>query len=338
MDMEYQFLSNTGVQVSRLCLGTMTFGKEADKPTSAAIFKRCRDAGINFIDCADMYVQGESEKILGELIADCREEMIITSKAYFPMGKDRNARGTSRLHIMAAVEASLKRLKTHYIDLYFLHHFDDYTSIEESLRALDDLVKQGKVLYTGASNFAAWQIAKALGISVKEGWNQFKCIQPMYNLVKRMAEVEILPMAQSENLGVITYSPMAGGILTGKYGTNYRSGTTGRLVSNKRYQSRYGEDWVYEVSQQLSDLARESGFHPATLAVAWVAYHPAVTAPIIGGRSVDQLEPLLNAMDIQMTPDLYSRISQLTPKPPPATDRVEEMTDHPEDSRRIGNT
>jgi len=322
--MEYRVLGDTGVKVSSLCMGTMTFGREADKRASAAMFERCRDAGINFFDCANSYSRGKAETILGEVIADCRDEVIVTSKVCTKMGSDVNARGTSRRHIMAAVEASLKRLHTDYIDVYFLHHFDEDVCLEDSLRALDDLVSQGKILYTGASNFAAWQVAKALGLSAKEGWSPFKCIQPMYSLVKRQAEVELLPMAQSEKLGGITYSPLGGGLLTGKYRSKDRP-TSGRLVDYETYAVRYGEEWMHEVAQRFAVFAKEHGFHPAPLAVAWVAHHPAVTAPIIGARNVEQLEDSLHATHIEMTPELYAQISELSPKPPPATDRTEEV-------------
>lgn len=323
--MEYRFLGKTGVQVSKLCMGTMSFGGDADEAASAAMFQRCRDVGINFFDCANVYEGGLSEEVLGRLIADCRDEVIITSKVYFPTGQDVNARGASRRHILAAAEASLKRLKTDYIDVYFLHRFDDRTPLEETLRALDDLVRQGKVLYPAASNFAAWQVAKAMGISAKEGWARFECIQPMYNLVKRQAEVEILPMAQSESLGVISYSPLGGGLLTGKYGASRRP-ATGRLVENEMYQIRYGANWVYEVAEAFSGFAEVRGVDPAAMAVAWVASHPAITAPIIGARNLTQLEGSLKALEIEMTPELRAEISALAPEPPPATDRNEERT------------
>jgi len=310
----------------------MTFGGVADEATSAAMFHRCREAGINFFDCANVYEQGLSEQILGKLISDCRDELVITSKVYFPMGDDVNARGASRRHIMTAVEASLKRLNTDRLDIYFIHRFDDSTPIEEPLRALDDLVQQGKILYPAASNFAAWQVAKALGISAKQGWSPFQCIQPMYNLVKRQAEVELLPMAHSERLGVISYSPLGGGLLTGKYGLA-RKGEEGRLVENKMYQTRYAEQRMYEVAEQFTALANELGHEPASLAVAWVGSHPAVTAPIIGARNVQQLESSLKASEVKMTPELRNKISALSQEPPPATDRNEEGTAFTFDAR-----
>ncbi|MFQ5576582.1 MAG: aldo/keto reductase [Anaerolineae bacterium] len=323
--MEYRFLGNTGVKVSSLCFGTMSFGGDADEAAAAAMFNRCREVGINFFDCANVYQKGRAEEILGTLIASCRDEVVITSKVYFPMGDDVNARGASRKHIMTAVEASLKRLNTTYLDLYFIHRFDDRTPIEETLRVLDDLVRQGKILYPAASNFAAWQVAKALGVSAGRGWARFECLQPMYNLVKRQAEVEILPLAQSEKLGVIPYSPLGGGLLTGKYGPARRP-DIGRLVENKMYQTRYGASWIYEVAGQFADFAAGRGFEPAALAVAWVASHPGVTAPIIGARNLEQLNGSLKALDIDMTPDLRAEISALSPEPPPATDRNEERT------------
>jgi aryl-alcohol dehydrogenase-like predicted oxidoreductase len=205
------YLGRTGCQVSQLGFGTMSFGGDADERTSAALFRRCRDAGINLFDCADVYQDGRAEEILGRLMRGQRDELVITSKAYFPTGPDVNARGASRRHLVSAVEASLQRLDTDRIDLYFIHRFDRHTPLEETLRALDDLVRAGKILYPAASNFAAWQVAKAIGISARHGWARFECIQPMYNLVKRQAEVEILPLAASEEIGVVSYSPLRSG-------------------------------------------------------------------------------------------------------------------------------
>ena len=324
---DYRYLGATGVKVSPLCFGTMSFGGIADEAMSARMFRRCRAVGINFFDCANVYEDGRSEEILGDLIADCRDQVVLTSKVYFPMGDDPNARGASRYHIVRAVEGSLRRLGTDYIDLYFVHRFDEQTALAETLRALDDLVRQGKVLYLGASNYAAWQVMKALGISRREGLERFQVIQPMYNLVKRQAEVELLPMAQAEHLAVTPYSPLGGGLLTGKYGVE-KQPEAGRLTSNKMYQTRYGDRINYEVAERFTAFAREHGFDPVSLAVAWVEAHPAVTAPIIGARNVEQLAGSLGALDLDMTPDLRDAISALAPTPPPATDRTEERTDH----------
>lgn len=322
--MEYTFLGNTGVQVSQLCMGTMTFGNEADKDESAAIFKKCRDSGINFFDCANVYSQGKAEKILGELIEESRDDLIITTKVWGQMGDDINNQGSSRRNIIASAEASLKRLKTSYIDIYLLHRFDHHTPLEETLSALSDLVTQGKVRYIGASNFAAWQMAKAMGVSAKYGWPSFKCIQPMYNLVKRQAEVEILPFAEHENVAVISYNPLGGGLLTGKYGKNIEE-SSNRLGSNKIYKKRYGDEWRLDAALDYVKYAQDKGYNPVSLAVAWVAAHPSITAPIIGARNVAQLEDSLNAAAIDMTAELYDDLCRMTPTPAPATDRSEDL-------------
>jgi aryl-alcohol dehydrogenase-like predicted oxidoreductase len=301
----------------------MSFGGDADEHISAAMFHRCREAGINFFDCANVYQRGRAEEILGRLIADCRDELVITTKFRSPMGDGPNQSGASRLHIMASVEASLGRLATDRIDFYFIHRFDADTPLETTLRALDDLVTQGKILYPAVSNFAAWQIAKGLGISVREGWARFECVQPMYSLVKRQAEVEILPLAESEKLGVISYSPLGGGILTGKYGVSRRP-RSGRIVDDANYSTRYSEPSIYETSDRLAAFARQHGYDPASLAVAWVAAHPTVTAPIIGARNLNQLEASLASLQIEMTPELRAAITALSVDPPVATDRTEE--------------
>jgi len=321
--MEYRTLGKTGIQVSKLCFGTMSFGGNADEETSRAMFDRCREAGINFFDCANVYNNGASEEILGRCIEDCRNDIVLTTKVNFPTAPEVNNRGLSRRHIMLEVENSLRRLKTDRIDIYFVHAFDPLTPIEETLRTLDDLQRQGKILYPAVSNWAAWQIAKALGISAKESLARFECIQPMYNLLKRQAEVEILPLASSENLGVISYSPLGGGLLTGKY-TGGKKPEEGRLVEQESYKKRYGEELYFETAARFTQYAAERDLHPASLAVSWVMSHPSITAPIIGARNLEQLEPSLAALDISMTPEWRSEISELSITPPPATDRSEE--------------
>lgn len=320
--MEYKDLGTTGIKVSSLCMGTMTFGNEANEQTSASIFNRCRDVGINFFDCADVYAGGKSEEILGKLILGIRNEVVITSKFYGKVGEDINARGASRFHIRQAIDSSLKRLQTDHIDVYFVHHFPEGIPLEVMLRNLDDLVRQGKILHIGASNFAAWQFEKALGISMQNGWNRVDVIQPMYNLIKRQAEVEILPMAKAENLGVITYSPLGGGLLTGKYLDDRKN--EGRIAANPMYQARYGDKGNFQTAVNFAEFARDKDYDPSALAVAWVASHPAVTAPIIGARNLEQLDGSLKSLEIEMTPDLRQAISALSPEPPLATDREDE--------------
>jgi aryl-alcohol dehydrogenase-like predicted oxidoreductase len=322
--MEYRLLGRTGVRVSSLCFGTMSFGDTADEAESARMFKACRERGINFFDCANTYAGGRSEEILGRLMAAERDDLVITTKCVSPINDRVNNKGASRRHIMQAVEASLRRLNTDRIDVYFLHHYDKDTPIEEMLRALDDLARQGKILYPAVSNWSAWQLAKALGISAREGFVRFECAQPMYNLVKRQAEVEILPLALSEQVGVIPYSPLGGGLLTGKYTTSQKP-DKGRIVENAMYAKRYSEESYIEIATNFSDYAQAKGHHPATLAVSWVMSHPAVTAAIIGARNVEQLESSLAALDVQMTPAWRAEISALSYTPPPAHDRLEEQ-------------
>ncbi|MBT2738842.1 aldo/keto reductase [Bacillus sp. ISL-7] len=321
--MEYRTVGKTGIQVSNLCFGAMSFGGDADEETSKAMYQRCREAGINFFDTADVY--GRSEEILGECIAHERDSIVLTTKVFWNTGADVNARGLSRKHMMQGIENSLRRLKTDYIDFYFLHDFDASTPMEETLRALDDLQRQGKILYPAVSNWAAWQITKALGISAKEQLARFELIQPMYNLVKRQAEVEILPMAASEQIGVITYSPLGAGLLSGKYGMNKRP-EQGRLVQNSRYGDRYGADEDFVTAEQFTKYAQEHDVKPATLAVAWVMANHAVTAPIIGARNLAQLEDSLAAADFIMTKEMYAEITNFSRTPSPATDRTEVLT------------
>ncbi|MCC5833969.1 MAG: aldo/keto reductase [Opitutales bacterium] len=316
-------LGNTGLRVSDRCMGTMTFGNEADESMSKKLYARCRETGINFFDCANVYAGGESESILGRLIAAERSQVVITSKCFFKFGEGPLDQGCSRAAIIYQVEQSLKRLNTDYIDLYFMHHFDAHTPLEDQLLALDDLVRQGKIRYPAVSNYAAWQVEKALGISARLGLNGLRCIQPMYSLLKRQAEVELLPMAEAEGLGVISYSPLGGGVLTGKYGSG-SEGAEGRLKANDMYARRYSGTTDFEVAQDFCALAQELGCHPVALAVAWVAWHPAITAPIIGARNLDQLEPALQSAEVEMDAELYQRIEALTQKPPMANDREEE--------------
>ncbi len=321
--MRYKILGRTGVTVSRLCFGTMSFGAEADEEMSIKMFLRCREAGVNFFDCADVYSDGRAEEILGRCIATCRDELVLTSKVCDPMGADPNARGLSRRHITSAVEASLKRLKTDRLDIYFAHKFDGTTDLEHTLRAFDDLVRDGKILYPAVSNWAAWQIATALGISKSEKVARFECMQPMYNLAKRQAESELLPLAEAENIGVIPYSPMGGGLLSGKYSGEQKP-DSGRLLERDMYAKRYSLDQYHQTAQRFTTHARERGVAPASLAVAWVMAHPAVTAPIIGARNLEQLELSLASVEIDMTPEWRAEIAALSPAPAPATDRLEE--------------
>ena len=320
--MKYRVLGTTGVQVSQLCFGTMSFGGDADEATSAKMFKAVRDAGLNFFDTADQYSNGRSEEILGRLIQGSREDLVIATKCYNPVSKDVNARGGSRRHISRAVEASLKRLQTDRVEILFLHQYDPLTPAEETWRAMEDLVRAGKVLYPAASNYAAWQAQRAIDLQQARGWARLQVLQPMYSLVKRQAEVEILPQAAANSIAVIPYSPAGGGLLSGKYA---KSGAQGRIATNKMYESRYSDDWMHETAAKFADFCKGRGWHPMSAAVAWVGAHPAVTAPIIGARSTEQLQASLDSIKLDMTPELRAEISALSRTPPPATDRLEEI-------------
>jgi aryl-alcohol dehydrogenase-like predicted oxidoreductase len=319
--MDYVFLGQTGVKVSRLALGTMTFGGDADLDASRAIYRRAREAGVNHLDTADVYNRGRTEEIVGELIRGERDQLVLATKAYFPAGAGPNDRGSSRYHLVRSLEASLKRLDTDRVDLFYLHRFDERTGLEETLRAVEHLVTSGKVLYPAVSNFAAWQVSKALGVQARHGWSPFVALQPMYNLAKRTAEIELFPMAQGEGLAVFPYSPLGGGLLSGKYKASETPAGV-RIADWPIYKHRYGDK--LELAERFRLLANEAGLHPATLAVAWVMKHPAVTAPILGARSVAQLDPALAAAEVKLDPQLHARVSALVEAPPPATDRNEE--------------
>ncbi len=301
----------------------MSFGSEADEQASAGMFKACRDVGINFFDTADQYGAGRSEQILGNLIQGDRDDLVIATKCFNPTGPDINARGLSRRHIVYAAERSLKRLQTDRIDLFYLHLHDPATPLEESLRALEDLVRAGKIIYPAVSNHSAWQTQKIVDIQETHGWARVQAIQPMYNVVKRQAEVELLPMAEFNGLAVLPYSPAGGGLLTGKYAKSDKP-KAGRLVEKAMYEARYSDDWMHETAAHFAEFCKAQGVHPMSMAVAWVGSHPSVTAPIIGARSVEQLQASLDSVKVTITPELRAEIGALSRTPPPATDRLEE--------------
>ena len=301
---------------SGLCFGTMQFGAGASKSDSAAMYSACREAGINFFDTAYVYNEGRSEEILGALIAKEREDIILVTKAG-AVG------GSSAKNIRSQLETSLTRMNQDFTDIFFLHRFDDDVPLEETFAELAALKEEKKYFQLGVSNFAAWQVMKAQGVARLHGYPAIDILQPMYNLVKRQAEVEILPMAAGEHIAVISYSPLGGGLLTGKY----RGGIAGegRFSWDEKYALRYGQDWMHQAANSLSEIAAELGTNPAALAVAWVAKNPAITAPIISARNIEQLAPSLAAGDITLDGDIYARLNALVPTPPPATDRLEEQ-------------
>jgi aryl-alcohol dehydrogenase-like predicted oxidoreductase len=315
--MRYRFLGKTGVQVSEICLGTMTFGNEADEVASLSILDRALEAGINFFDTANVYNGGRTEEIIGRWMPAHREEIILASKAYFPTGSGPNEKGSSRRNIVLSVEKSLRRLNTSWLDMLYLHHWDPNTALEESLAAIDDLVHQGKVLYAAISNFSAWQTMKALSVAKINGLNPAVGIQPMYSLLKRQAEVELLPLALSEGLAVCPYSPMGAGLLSGKY----QRGEEGRMDRNEMYRDRYKNPAYRDVSDRFVEYAQSRQLAPASLAIAWVTSHPAITSAIVGARSVEQLNASLASTELSLSHEQRAEISALSIAPPLATDR-----------------
>lgn len=306
----------SGPPANGFCFGTMQFGGTADEAASRALYDACRAAGISFFDTAHVYNEGRAETLLGKFAAAERDRLVIATKIGMEAG------GCSGESIAREFEESRTRLGMDFIDILYLHKFDGNTPLEESFEALATLKNAGKIGRIGLSNFAAWQVMKAARVAA--GFDlQISILQPMYNLVKRQAEVELLPMAASEGFAVAPYSPLGGGLLTGKYAAQ---GGNGRLATDPRYKARYGLDWMHRSAADLAQLGAEIGVHPATLAVAWVAHNPAVTAPILSARSSEQLQPSLDAMHFKMDNTLYARICALSPTPAPATDRLEEAS------------
>lgn len=298
--MDYVNLGKSGVKVSKIALGCMSFGREADEKESNHMVNIAFDNGINFFDTANSYSNGRSEEILGGALKRKRNQVVIATKVSNPIGEGPNDRGCSRYHIIRAVEESLRRLKTDRIDLYQLHRFDPDTPLEETLKTLDDLVRWGKIVYIGCSNFTFQQLMKALGISKSSGLHSFISIQPMYNILKREAEDDLLPFCLKEGIGVIPYNPLAGGFLTGKYKPNTTPSIGTRLGDQNVYQERYLSDENFQRTTRFLEIAKRRGLHPIALALAWVASHPAVTSPIIGARNGKQLSETLNLVDVKI--------------------------------------
>lgn len=321
--MEMRFLGGTGVRVSVLCLGTMTFGKNQWQmgnmtlPEVKEAIKLSLDAGVNFIDTADVYSYGESEDLLGQAIQGIRKDLIIATKVRMRMSDKPNEIGLSRHHILNSCDASLKRLRTDYIDLYQVHIWDPVTPLEETLRALDDLVRWGKVRYIGVSNYAAWQIMKALWVSDKNGWVRFQSLQALYNLAIRDIEVELVPLCQDQNLGILPWSPLAFGLLSGKY----RRGAP--MPQGTRMQGPLKDflptDWdrVYNIVEVLDEIAKGHGVPVAAVALAWLIQKPGVTSVIIGARTIDQLRENLKAAQVKLGEEEMKRLDEVSARPLP---------------------
>jgi aryl-alcohol dehydrogenase-like predicted oxidoreductase len=302
---EYTRLGKSGLKVARACLGTMTFGREADEETSFKIMDRYIDLGGNFLDTADAYSTGGAEEIVGRWLKqrDARDKVVLATKVYGVMGPGPNDGGLSRLHIHRAVDASLKRLQTDVIDLYQIHRWDPDTPVEETLEALNDLVRWGKVRYIGCSNLTGWQLCKYLHLADEHLWSRFISIQPIYNALNRSIENEILPLCEEEGLGVITYNPLAGGMLTGKYKRDEAMPTGARLEAFGSYYERYYTDQAMDIVEAFVQAAKDRGITAARLALAWVLGERRVTCPIVGARNLEQLDDTLGGLDISLTPE-----------------------------------
>ncbi|MGH2365262.1 MAG: aldo/keto reductase [Chloroflexota bacterium] len=314
--MDYRPLGRTGVQVSQLCLGCMMFGRRSSAEESYAMIDRALEAGINFLDTANVYARGDSEEMTGEALrrSGTRQRVVLATKVHGRMeDDDPNALGNSRRHIMAQCEASLKRLKTDYIDLYQIHRPEPGTPIDETLRALDDLVRSGKVRYIGTSTFGAWQVVESLWVSKELGLNRFVTEQPPYNVLDRRVERELAPMAQTFGIGLIPWSPIAGGLLSGKYRRGQAAPAESRYASNSGPQRGRLVDEVYDVVEELDRLAQAKDCTMVQLAIAWLMTRPAVTAPIIGPRTMEQLDEYLGAPSVTVTADDCERIDRLVP-------------------------
>ena len=306
--MEWVNLGRTGLKVSRICLGTMTYGSSQwrdwvlNEDESRPFFRRALELGINFFDTADMYSNGVSEEVTGRALRDFarREDVVIASKVYHPTGAGPNHRGLSRVHILRAVENSLRRLGTDYLDLYQIHRWDYSTPIEETLATLDDLVHSGKVRYIGASSMYAWQFTQALYVADLHGWRRFVTMQNHYNLVYREEEREMLPLCRAEGIGVIPWSPLARGFLTGKRQPG-DYGDTVRSQSDEYAQHLYYRAGDFDVANRVVDLAERRGVKPAQIALAWMLHQPGITAPIVGASKMHHLEEAVAALEIRLT-------------------------------------
>jgi aryl-alcohol dehydrogenase-like predicted oxidoreductase len=307
--MNYRRLGTTGMNVSALCLGTMTYGSPKwrewvlDEQASRPFIKQALDAGINFFDTADMYSLGESERVVGKALLDYapREDVVIATKVFNPMGDGPNNRGLSRKHIMAAIDSSLQRLRTDHVDLYQIHRWDYHTSIEETMEALHDVVKAGKARYIGASSMYAWQFSKAQHTAQMHGWTRFATMQPMYNLVYREEEREMLPLCMDQGVGVIPWSPLARGILAGKTVQGEGGESTRAKTDENTRKWRLGSDIDQPVIDALRKVAKDRGTSMAQVALAWVMSNPAVTAPIIGASKPGHIEEAVAALELTLS-------------------------------------
>ena len=312
--MEYRNLGKCGVKVSPVCLGTMMFGGQTSEAESIQIIHKAHEQGVNFIDTANMYNAGESERVVGRAIADRRDQIVLATKGRQKMGEGPNQQGGSRLHLMHELEASLKRLGTDYVDIYYYHAPDFSTPTDETLRTLDDMVRSGRVHYIACSNFRAWRICAALWTSDRLNLDRYVCVQPLYNIVNRDIEVEILPLCQEYGLGVVSYSPLARGILSGKYAKfgEYPEGSRASRGDKRMNQAELRPESIH-IAQQISTRCDDKGCTASQFALAWVLANPILTSVIIGPRTMQQYDDNIKCLEVDITTDDEAFIDQLVP-------------------------
>lgn len=307
--MKYNRLGNSGLQVSALGLGTNSFGKRADQQTSVGILHAALDQGVNFIDTANIYAGTESERIIGLGLEGRRQDVVLATKAGLVRHEGPNGSGSSRHHLMLELEGSLRRLKTDYVDLYQIHTFDPYTPLEETLRTLDNMVSSGKVRYIGASNYAAWELMKALGISEARNLVKYTSIQCSYSLADRTPETELVPLCLDQGLGIIPYFPLAGGILTGKYAGDGAAPAGSRADTDPNF-SRFLSPGTIELGNTVSHIAEDIGVSPTSLSLAWLMSRPAVSTVIVGATKIEQVQHNLHSLDIQPDAAVLDKLEQ----------------------------
>lgn len=306
--MQYRRLGNSGLKVSALGLGTNAFGKRADYEASRQIIEHAIDRGINFIDTANIYAASESEKMIGKVLEGKRQDVVLATKAGLVRGAGVNERGSSRYHLQAELEQSLKRLRTDYVDLYQIHTFDPETPLEETLRALEDMVRSGKVRYIGASNYYAWELMKAVGISDRLGLNRFVSTQISYSLADRTPEKELVPMCLDQGIGIIPYFPLAGGILTGKYSSAGDAPEGSRAQTDPNFK-RFLGDRTLALSSQVTQIAERLGCTPSALAIAWLIHQPVVSTVIVGATRAEQLVENMNSLALELPSDVMEELN-----------------------------
>ena len=310
-NLKYRRLGNSGLEVSALGLGTNAFGKRADQETSTKIIHHAVDSGINFIDTANIYAGSESERIIGQALKGKRDNVVLATKAGLVKGKGPNERGSSRYHLQYELENSLRRLQTDYIDVYQIHTFDPHTPLEETLRTLDDMVHSGKVRYIGASNYAAWELMKAIGISENKGYLRYVSTQISYSLADRTPEQELVPFCLDQGVGIIPYFPLAGGILSGKYTSIDKAPPTSRAVTDPNF-NRFLNESTVTLGQNVSKLAAEHGYTPSVLSLAWLMDRPAVSTVIVGATRIEQLEDNLKSVEINLDSTVTQQLDEIS--------------------------